>query len=207
MKFFRYDSAFWNVTGKLFDLFLLNILWVLTSLPLVTIGASSAALYSVTMQMARKEEPAILRSYFAAFKKGWKTATLVWLLSLIVACWLAFGVYVCSNLQNAFLRLAVIPEAALLILCLLGMVYLFPVCAAYPGGVTKTLKTACYLSLLRLPWTCLLVLIATVPVLLTLFVPKAFPLMLMLWLFLGAGGISFAQSLLLKRLLLQQPSV
>ena len=206
MKLFRYDSAFWSVTGRLFDLFLLNLLWVLTSIPLVTMGASSASLYSVTMQMARCEEASILRSYFEAFRKTWKTATAVGLLSLAAVCWLAFGVYVCSNLQNAILRLAVIPEAALLVLCLLGMVYLFPVCAAYPGGVTKTLKTAWYLSLLRLPWTCLLASIAIVPVLVTLLVPKAFPLMLMLWLFLGAGGISFAQSMLLKRFQLLQPS-
>ena len=45
---------------------------------------------------------------------------------------------------------------------------------------------------------------AAVPTGLTLFVPRLFPLMLMFWLFLGAGGIAFAQAQILKRLFLRQ---
>lgn len=204
MKWFRYGSAFWTVTGRIFDLALLNVLWFVTSLPLVTLGASSAALAGVALQLARGEEPAIVRGYFAAFRRCWKTATAVWLLSLPVLGWLGFGVFVCSRLHSAVLRLAVIPEGALLALGLLGLVWLFPVCAELPSGPVRTLKTALYLALLHLPQTCVLALLTAVPVGLTVFVPQLFPLMLMLWLFLGAGGIAFAQAHIFKRLLPSQ---
>ena len=167
MKFFRYDSGFWSVTGKIFDLMVLNVLWFLTSLPIVTMGAASAALSSVTMRMARGEEPPLLRSYFSAFAANWKRAT----------------------------------EGALLLVCLLGMQYVFPLCAEGAAGLLETLKSAAYLSLLHLPWSCLLALLVAAPVGVTLFVPDAFPFMLMLWIFLGAGGISFGRSHILKRLL------
>lgn len=204
MKFFRYGSAFWRVTERIFDIGLLNLLWLLTSLPLVTIGASSAALAGVSMQLARGEEPAIVRSFFAAFHRCWKTASAAWLMSLPVLGWLAFGVFACSRLQSAVLRLCVIPEGALLALGLLTFVWVFPVCAEYPDSAGATLKRAAYLSLLHLPWTCLMALTAAVPTGLTLFVPRLFPLMLMFWPFLGAGGIAFAQAQILKRLFLRQ---
>lgn len=200
MKFFRYDSGFWSVTGKIFDLMVLNFLWFITSLPLVTMGAASAALSAVTMQMARGEEPPLLRGYFSAFSAHWKGATALWLSCLGVLAWLVLGLAVCAGLRSPVLRLSVIPEGALLLMCLLGMQYVFPLCAEREAGLGETLKSAMYLSLLRLPWSCVLALLTFVPVGITLFVPKAFPLMLMLWIFLGAGGISYARSQILRRL-------
>lgn len=207
MKFFRYGSAFWRVTERIFDIGLLNLLWLLTSLPLVTIGASSAALAGVSMQLARGEEPAIVRSFFAAFRRCWKTASAAWLMSLPVLAWLVFGVFACSRLQSAALRLAVIPEGALLVLGLLTFVWVFPVCAEYPGSAVAALRHAACLAMLYLPWTCLMALVAALPVGLTLFVPRLFPLMLMLWIFLGAGGIAIVQAQIAKRLFLRQTAV
>ena len=201
MKFFRYDSGFWSVTGKIFDLMVLNFLWFFTSLPIVTMGAASAALSSVTMRMARGEEPPLLRSYFSAFAANWKRATAALLVCLPLVAWLIFGLIVCGGLRSPVLRLAVIPEGALLLVCLLGMQYVFPLCAEGAAGLLETLKSAVYLSLLHLPWSCLLALLVAAPVGVTLFVPDAFPFMLMLWIFLGAGGISFGRSHILKRLL------
>ena len=50
-------------------------------------------------------------------------------------------------------------------------------------------------------------LVAALPMGLTLFVPRLFPLMLMLWIFLGAGGIAIVQAQIAKRLFLRQTAV
>ncbi len=200
MRFFRYDSGFWSITARVFDLMTLNLLWFVTSLPFLTLGAASAALSDVSMRMARGEEPPILKSYFSAFIKNWKRASMAWLLCLPTVCWLILGLAVCAGLRSPLLRLTVIPEGCLLILCVLTMPYVFPVCAEEAGGVIAALKSALYLALLYLPWSCLLVLTAAVPLAVTLLVPKAFPVMLMLWIFLGAGGIAYARAHILKRL-------
>lgn len=204
MRFFRYDSAFWTVTEKIFDLMLLNILWFLTSIPIVTIGAASTALSSVTMQMSRGEDVPILKGYFSAFRQKWKSATAVWMIALASICWLFFGLYVCADLRNPVLRLTVMPEAAMLMICILGTIYLFPVCAEQQGSIRKTIQTALYLSLKKLPWSFVLALLLVLPVCVTIFFQAAFPLMLMFWIFLGVGSISYGMAFIFKRIFNQE---
>jgi len=200
MGFFRYDSAFWSVTARIFDLGFLNLLWFVTSLPIVTIGASTTALYSVSFRLIENENIPVFKSFFEAFRKNWKGATTIWLICFALLAWLTFGVYVCSDLANPVLRLAGIPEASALILALFSFVYVFPICAMYQLGISATLKRAFYLALRNLPWTLLLLLIPAIPVMLTLYMPPLLPYMISLWVFLGAGGIAYAQSLLFRRI-------
>ena len=55
------DNIIVRALSRVFDLILLNILWLLCSVPFITIGASTTALYSVTLKMAAKEEGNIIR--------------------------------------------------------------------------------------------------------------------------------------------------
>ena len=48
MKFFNYDSPIMQFLTRLTDLFILNFLFLICSIPIITIGASATALYSVT---------------------------------------------------------------------------------------------------------------------------------------------------------------
>ena len=50
--FFNYDNPVWRFIGKLGDLILLNILWIVCSIPVFTIGASTTAVYYVTLKLA-----------------------------------------------------------------------------------------------------------------------------------------------------------
>ena len=50
---FNYDNPVWRFIGKLGDLILLNILWIICSIPVFTIGASTTAVYYVTLKLAR----------------------------------------------------------------------------------------------------------------------------------------------------------
>ena len=68
MKFFNYDSPIMQFLTRLTDLFILNFLFLICSIPIITIGASATALYSVTLKMAKNEESYIFSSFFRAFK-------------------------------------------------------------------------------------------------------------------------------------------
>ena len=59
-KIFDLDNPVWRFMGKVFDMMVLTVLWVVTSLPVVTIGASTTALYYVGMKLARDDEGYIL---------------------------------------------------------------------------------------------------------------------------------------------------
>ena len=59
MKFFNYDSPFWSFMSRIADLVIVNILWLVFCIPVFTIGASTAAMYRVTLNLVRGEGAAV----------------------------------------------------------------------------------------------------------------------------------------------------
>ena len=85
-KFFSDSNPLIRGLTKLADLMWLNALFIVTSLPIITIGASTAALYYETMRIVAGEESYITKDYFRAFKENFKKATIIWLISALLLC-------------------------------------------------------------------------------------------------------------------------
>ena len=92
MKFFNYDSPIMQFLSRLTDLFILNFLFLICSIPIVTIGASATALYSVTLKMAKNEESYIFSSFFRAFKNNFRHSTISWMILLLagIVLWMDY---------------------------------------------------------------------------------------------------------------------
>ena len=88
---FNYDNPVWRFIGKLGDLIILNVLWIVCSIPIFTIGASTTAVYYVTLKMVRDEEDSTIKSFFRSFKSNFKQATAIWLILLAAGAVLAFA--------------------------------------------------------------------------------------------------------------------
>lgn len=69
---FKPDNLFNEVMTKIFDILLLNFLWLLCSLPVISFGASATALYYMMMKLVRDEESGIVRGFFKAFKENFR---------------------------------------------------------------------------------------------------------------------------------------
>lgn len=69
---FNYDNPVWRFIGKLGDLIILNILWIVCSIPVFTAGASTTAVYYVTLKLVRDEDDSTIRSFFRSFKSNFK---------------------------------------------------------------------------------------------------------------------------------------
>lgn len=69
---FNTDSGFSRFMNRIADLFILNILWIFCSLPIVTIGAATTALYSINLKILNKEEESLIKTFFKAFKENFK---------------------------------------------------------------------------------------------------------------------------------------
>ena len=80
---FNLENPVWNFMGKVADLVILNLLALICSIPIVTIGASWTAMYYVTIKIVRKEEGYIIRDFFRSFKENFKQATIIWLLTTL----------------------------------------------------------------------------------------------------------------------------
>ena len=83
MKLFNYDSPFWSFMSRLADLIILNLLWIVFCIPVVTIGASTTAMYRVTLNMVRGEGSGVVRMFWDAFRLNLKQAVLIFLILLL----------------------------------------------------------------------------------------------------------------------------
>lgn len=197
MKFFRFDGPFNNFMGRIFDLVVLHLLWVLFSLPIVTIGASTTALFTVTLKMAKNEESYIVKSFWKAFKSNFVQATKLWAVAAGVFVWLILIMRVCIKGDAQMLKVLGLPNAGLLVIAFLAALYVFPIQAMFENSVGNILKNAIICSLRYLPYSILMACIVVIPILLTGFVESIFPLMIALWIFGGSSLIAFAQSFVL----------
>ena len=69
-SFLSPDSKFMQAVSRITDLVLLNVLFLLTCLPVFTVGAAVSSLYCVCFQLLRNREGGIFKSYLRAFREG-----------------------------------------------------------------------------------------------------------------------------------------
>lgn len=200
-KLFRMDSPLMRFLTKIADLMVLNILFCVTSIPLITIGASWTALYSVTLKMVRDEEGSVSRSYFRSFRQNFRQATLLWLGVLVVLALLVLDIRVLNGMAGGtapgLLRMGVE------ILALLGIMvlqYLFPSLAKFEASLADTLKNACMMALAHLPKTALMTAAAVGAVWITLINNTTIAVGLMVWPLIGFSLMAFGNSGILRKI-------
>ena len=69
------ENKILELLSRIVDLLLLNFLFIITSIPIFTIGASLCALYSVNLKMTRKEESYVIKDFFRSFRQNFRQAT------------------------------------------------------------------------------------------------------------------------------------
>lgn len=138
---------------KMTDLIILNLIFLLTCIPVVTIGASCTALYSLTLKMCKNEEAYIVRSYFRYFKENFRKGTLAW--GICAAVILLFYVDFCI-LSRADPQIRTVLTTAVLaaaLLCAMIMSYVFPLMAKFENTLSNTFKNALIISMTRIQYT------------------------------------------------------
>lgn len=139
---FNPENKFWNFMGKITDVACMSILWLITSLPIFTIGASTAAFYSFTLDAVQDEEGSVMGSYFSAFRENFKQATVLWLLQLVLTVFLLVNLYAAWNfyLMKGILGLGLFSLALCgLLVCVGTGVYVYPVLASYDFPIKKVI--------------------------------------------------------------------
>lgn len=163
-RIFNPENRFFQVTGRLVDLVLLSVLWLLASLPLVTLGPASAALYDTVVKTFRtKEETTPYRRFFQVFRRELRVGALVSLVVLAAGVLLyCLYVFFLLSAPTSPLWYTLFFTFLAVLLLLIGILsYLFPVLSRFTFGVGGLLGTCVKLALAHLPATaCLAVVTA-----------------------------------------------
>ena len=154
------DGKLMELLWKPIHIMFLNLLWVLFSLPIVTIGASTTALYSVLIKMRNGREGKILRDFWTPFRQNFRQATILWLLIVLAAFVFTTDVVFFLNMGGSFGTFSAMLFVGLDVLLLLVSLYVFPMQAVFDNPIGRTVKSALLLLSRHLGWTVVLLALA-----------------------------------------------
>lgn len=199
-QLFNPENPFMQFLTRITDLLILSILWAVCSIPLVTIGPATAALYYVTLKMIQNSESGICKSFFSSFRKNLRQGIVLTLLLALLGLLILWNRSILSQHLEAYGDIVWIVFAVLGAVYLVGVCLVFPLLAWFKNTVMGTLRNAYLLALAHLPQAILICAMNLVPVLVFLFAPSFFYKSLPVWFIAAPGIIAYFCSLLLKKI-------
>lgn len=198
---FAADSALMRVLGRFADVVVLNLLFVATSLPLVTLGGSLTALHRTAIQIVRGRCESVTEEYLRAFRANLRQGTvlLAVLLGLagVLAAWYVVVTVVVAEPAAQLVLLAVWFVLALTLTT--TALLAFPYLATFDDPTRRVLRNARLMSWRHPLTTVAILLLVTLPVVVTVFYPQLVGYGL-LWLAFGFGAVACLTAILVTRI-------
>ncbi len=172
---FKYDNPVFNGLNKIADCCVLSIFWLVFSLPIVTMGAATTALYFSVNRRLNNESGKLWEDFWAAFKLNFKQSTVIWLFYLAVLTAMGAGCYLCHSMAPTQPLLG-IASVALVVLMNYVAVLLFLTLTYTARFIFPTrviLKNCFLISLLNLLWLPVIWLLFFLVALLLMYMPVA----------------------------------
>lgn len=151
MNLLKPDSPVMNFLSTVADLILVNLLFIICCIPVVTIGASYTAKYYVSMKIIRGEGSGVIVPFFKSFARNFKQATIIWLIQLVAVAvifldwrWAMYNGW--SNTGLAY-KIGII---AFSLFVTLVTVTIFPTLARYKMKTLELYKAALMLVFIKL---------------------------------------------------------
>lgn len=151
-KIFDVDNVVFRAIDTIGKIFILNLYWLVCSLPIVTIGASTTALMYASMKLHDKEGY-VTSNFFHSFKENFKQATAIWLLYLVAGVLLAFDFMMGNQAGDTF---GLCMQAIALIIGIpyfISMLYVFGVQSRFVNTVKDTIRYSFFMALRNMKCT------------------------------------------------------
>lgn len=139
----------------------LNILWFICCLPVVTVGASTTALFYVSLKIAKNEEGNITKAFFRSFRENFKQGTIIWLILLAAGIMLGVDGYVLYHMRfsNAFWTVITAVFIVAVVAYVIIVMYIFPLLARFQNTTLAMFKNSIMIGMRFLLCTALMAVI------------------------------------------------
>ncbi len=160
-EFFNPDNSIMRFITKIANSVYLNILWLICSLPVVTIGASTTSLFYVTLKMAKNEEGNLTAAFFRSFKENFRQATKIWLILLAAGMVFALDGYIFYHMrfENALWTIGTAIFLVALAAYTIILMYIFPLLARFDNTIGAMFKNSIFIGMRFLLCTALMAVI------------------------------------------------
>lgn len=180
-----------NLVGKLI---ILNFLWILCCIPVITIGAATSAMYSVMFKIVDNADGLLFLPYFKAFKNNFIQSTAIWFIILFVGSIFGFDLFYARYEEGILGKVFIFIAIAGLLVVLNILTLVFAIQSRYTNTVKNHIKNAfiiAYLSPLKI---ILVWIVWIVPISLTIYSYQFFRYFGFIWFVCGFSIVFFYSS-------------
>ncbi len=169
MKFFNYDNPIMSFLSKMADLFVLNLLSILFSIPIITMGAAITATHYTALKL-RREEGHVFSCFWKSFRENLKQSTCIWIVFLLHS-FILFWAYRLSLQMDDFMT-KIIQGVIVSVGLVTALIYawIMPLQSRFINPILITLKNAFYMSFKYILRTVLMMIINLLPIGLLVFI-------------------------------------
>lgn len=196
------DNPFFDFMGRLGDIMLLNILFLLSSLPVVTIGASYSALYQSFDDMAEGNFISAFRNFSGAWRKNLRTGIKAGMLVCLSGCLLVFDLTFVGGMRRGTKGpwgMIGVLLGCLLVIWEMVFCYVFLVILKGETRIGRMVKQSLYLAVRNFQYTFLMVVINSIPVICFILGGDFMVAVIPLYLTFGFGLTAYANTFFLRR--------
>ena len=97
---YNQDSKFWHFATLVADFILLNLLFIVLCIPVVTIGPAIAALIHTTLKLSEDENRTLVKPFWNEFKRDITKKMLLWIVYLVLISALIYMAQFYWNFAN-----------------------------------------------------------------------------------------------------------
>ena len=191
-KLLDLNGPFMSFLSKCADIIVVSTLWFLCSLPIVTIGPATAALYYVVLKIVRQEEGLkISQTFFRGFATNFKQGVVLNLIFIVLGVVIFLDYFIMSAVDGLWGTVCSVCFFVMGIWLLCVMFYTYPLQAQFVNPIRGTLKNAALLSAQNFATTVMVFLVHMIPIAVAFISFKAFVLAAPVWALLAPGVFAY----------------
>jgi uncharacterized membrane protein YesL len=152
-KFFDADNPFMRFLARMVDLAMVNLLTLLFSIPIITLGGAMSAMNYVLLHLVREDETYIIRMFRKSFKENFRQGILEGLLVLIVAGVTAADMWIIHGSESKIATFFMVTLTVIAVFIFVTCIYMFALQSRYENTVMETMLNAVKLAIGNLPRT------------------------------------------------------
>lgn len=169
-KVFIPENPFFDFMGRVADYVILNLLFAVTALPVITAGAAASTLLFVMKRMSAGKEGNVARIYMQEFIKNLRKTTGLWMVLFVAGVILTFDLWIAGDYMAAGLRpIFLITTGAMLFLWIMITLWSLQPDNSPDQRISCRLKKSFYKAVKYLPYTLLMMFVVLIPVFLYIF--------------------------------------
>ena len=191
------EGPVFDFLNRMADLIILNIMFLICCIPIVTIGPSLCALSYTTLKMRSKEEGYVWKNFLKSFRDNLKQGMVLGLIMLFFAAVLYVDFSLVRAQTGALRQIMMFLVLLGGLVWLLVFVYLFPLQSKFTNTIGGTIRNALLLSVANLPRTALLIGMIILAFVITLWNGMTIVWGILVWMLIGFSLLSYLGSMVI----------